>query len=1447
MKSFFTKLGKLLLCGVAVAVVGCTDFSEDIKAVGDKVDALEQQTAADIQKAIADLQASIDTKFATKEALAALESDLEGEISSQIASLKSTLETAINQKADKATVEAEFLIVKEDLADLETALATAKAALQAEIAKKADQTALDAALVRVSALETTVAGLSGDVASLIAMIQQHDFAITNLTGFQQTATEKLADLEAQDKALKALIEAEVEDLYDEIETVEEFASAIDRLYKEADEELWAKLNELDTDVWTKIEVLDGAITALNNLLNDEADKRANEDEQLQLQINKALEAISAVNTLLEDNRAELDAKDAELENEITLLITTTNTLTETISAVNNRVDDVESALNAHIAAAAAYKKSLEETLEALKTAAGNHDFAITNINTLLDEAVKDIAVLVSEDAKIKAEIAQIYAIVTNYATRFETNEGAIEDLQKENKEIKEQIAQHLTAITNHEKSIETLTDNVDDLLAADNEIRTIISQLESAVLNLTYGSATKEELNELRGDLNKQVETINAAIKAANDRVDELFNLIVSDLNGRIQSVVFVPGHSDLCATADIYLYGYEDVQVVVKATYQVTPAAHVVKVGKELDVQGVLQLTEYRYGYTRAAADEYAWAEAAYVTDINESTGKFDVEYVFDIEDIRALVDEEDIKVQRLGGLVLGTFVQHPDNVMPVDEVDDEMGVTVDTYFKNYKVSDFAAVAEHVVEYSYVLVDENDEEYEVKTDIVPWSANDDVRIKTPYAGYTLKIETEEGDIVTLDEFAQTMHLADAAPITPVFRHEQAYSVADAKTAEFKKDPETAVYKDENATCKNVHAFADPEDKGINREFTIAVENPTNEDAPKLIGHKLHNDLIFFFWNASKTNKRNVEGACYNYIIDYRTFEFTLTGNEKLTGTIADQHVLDWTYPVAVDLAEEGENGLVANQKNINEEFNIKFSEYDLIPGEENVGLSDRYVDYKDIIEKYAASEVRNVEYTVDAKRSATLPQGAKKPDLTVLPKTGIIHDIAAIDIEGGTYEFIGKDVTYHFTNIFTDDVETYTKVKYNYDLTLGDKPMHVDVVADEEVIKYKATPWTDVIDFAALTRAELAPAYKFPATYNSADDATNTGVAELYARTSPVTNLGEAKEPTRLLPGSGQVGLSAKDQQTIFNYNGANQKGYLTRTFKTWYGTEFHFELPFKIEAPAYKLDINPLHVAVVGEENIATANYLYVPEQGDDRTFTVVNSFMQDYFRVLNPDQENELKVTFTILSADVDKAGLVHSTPRFTNGAVEITRGVNDEGSFLRTSSELEWGDYHYTYVHVKAQLLVNGVAFGEPVIVRINTEDPLNLSGNDNLEVKWVDNKDIVVEDILNGATVHVIDQETVLEAGKFMAGSYKKYYNKATAYGAELTAELEKVYFNDPAKGGDPTDVPSGYYTLEGNKLTIKKETANLETAVYAKVKVTMDYILDCDKPEVVYVTYVFNR
>ena len=43
MKSIFTKLGTLLFCG-AVALVGCSDFSADLKEVNDRVDKLTEET-----------------------------------------------------------------------------------------------------------------------------------------------------------------------------------------------------------------------------------------------------------------------------------------------------------------------------------------------------------------------------------------------------------------------------------------------------------------------------------------------------------------------------------------------------------------------------------------------------------------------------------------------------------------------------------------------------------------------------------------------------------------------------------------------------------------------------------------------------------------------------------------------------------------------------------------------------------------------------------------------------------------------------------------------------------------------------------------------------------------------------------------------------------------------------------------------------------------------------------------------------------------------------------------------------------------------------------------------------------------------------------------------------------------------------------------------------------
>ena len=93
MKSFFTNLGKLLLCGATVAMIGCTDLHSDLLQV-------EQNS----NKEIADLQSTLDQLEAKLAADYALKSELET-VKAQIADEKAALEAAI-AAGDQAAIAA---------------------------------------------------------------------------------------------------------------------------------------------------------------------------------------------------------------------------------------------------------------------------------------------------------------------------------------------------------------------------------------------------------------------------------------------------------------------------------------------------------------------------------------------------------------------------------------------------------------------------------------------------------------------------------------------------------------------------------------------------------------------------------------------------------------------------------------------------------------------------------------------------------------------------------------------------------------------------------------------------------------------------------------------------------------------------------------------------------------------------------------------------------------------------------------------------------------------------------------------------------------------------------------------------------------------------------------------------------------------------------------------
>ena len=250
MKSFFTKLGTLLLCGVAVAMVGCTDFSEDIQA-GDLANS-EKIAATDVkvenlQKAIDALSAQLAADYATKQELANVQSTLTNEIQTQVNGLNTkfnqvsndleTAKTAINgqiaalAQADadnKAALEAAIATAKSEasaaIATLQTALndqkttleaqiaavqdeiAAAKEELEAVLAEKAGKEYVDEELGKVDAkaneLFNTIQSLSEYLGTLQAQVLELKNTLDSLALYLPTVEEKIANNTAMAQELQ---------------------------------------------------------------------------------------------------------------------------------------------------------------------------------------------------------------------------------------------------------------------------------------------------------------------------------------------------------------------------------------------------------------------------------------------------------------------------------------------------------------------------------------------------------------------------------------------------------------------------------------------------------------------------------------------------------------------------------------------------------------------------------------------------------------------------------------------------------------------------------------------------------------------------------------------------------------------------------------------------------------------------------------------------------------------------------------------------------------------------------------------------------------------------------------------------------------------------------------------------------------------------------------------
>ena len=292
MKSIFTKLTTLLLAG-AVVLVGCSDFSADLREVNDRLEELTDAAATKTEVAaltatVEALSKKLNDQYATLEDLSKVDASVKA-LQKDLADAKKALEDALATKADKATVDAA-------IATLQKALTDAKAELNKalEDAKTEISGTIAGILSNIDSLESELEALAKEVDALESDLDALESDFDNLT-------DRVEALEGQ------LVE-KAEEFAEYKKTVADELAAIKKGFDERGEELAEKFAAIEEEfegVDATTEGLAKSIEALNDLL-------AERIQAVNDLLNKKVEDLENADDLLNEKVEDLEAEDAAL-------------------------------------------------------------------------------------------------------------------------------------------------------------------------------------------------------------------------------------------------------------------------------------------------------------------------------------------------------------------------------------------------------------------------------------------------------------------------------------------------------------------------------------------------------------------------------------------------------------------------------------------------------------------------------------------------------------------------------------------------------------------------------------------------------------------------------------------------------------------------------------------------------------------------------------------------------------------------------------------------------------------------------------------------------------------------------------------------------------------------------------------------------------------------------
>ena len=566
MKSIFTKLSTLLVCG-AVALVGCSDFSADLQDLNKKFEDLAATSAtktqvAELASAIDALQKQIASQYATKEEVAAVAATIE-QVKTAYEQAKKQLEAAIDKKADKTELQ-------EAVNSVNTALENAKKEFTAAL------TSINTTLENLAAEDQAI---KESVATVKASVEE---LLTSVTALQ-TEVETL-------KANLAALTGSVETIQAELTKTKEDVAALSTDLSDLQTAFTAYQAEVDAQfaaINTAIESLNTALTAEIEALKAEVAKKADNTEAT-----AQLEALQTTIETLNEDLADLativsgKAEQADVDAAIAAVKATLSSDIKALEALVNSWEDHDTiyddtALKTAIADAVAEYKSLiaglQSQIDALESAIADIQGEIEAAKAELRAAILVPELLYNGTKAVKFHRVDGKNVLKTYATVSYHFNPSNFDASTATYEIVAEQVEVMTKAATEESAIEiigqpvqeggkvtfeleradgagnmfalkaTLADGTviySDYAAVIDEatfaVATATSSFEVERLAFSYPSLTSiASIIEYVQSIGTKIEDFESTIQAINAAVEAMQN---NDITSAIENLIKIPG-----------------------------------------------------------------------------------------------------------------------------------------------------------------------------------------------------------------------------------------------------------------------------------------------------------------------------------------------------------------------------------------------------------------------------------------------------------------------------------------------------------------------------------------------------------------------------------------------------------------------------------------------------------------------------------------------------------------------------------------------------------------------------------------------------------------------------------------------------------------------------------------------------------------------------------------